>query len=110
MRFLAESSRALAESLDYDTILAKVARLAIPFAEWCTVVVADENGDVRPVAFAHADPTKEPLLAELLRRYPPGWSSPQASSRVLHTGQAMLVPDVTTQRCASTPSMTTTIG
>jgi predicted ATPase/signal transduction histidine kinase len=94
MRFLAESSRALAESLDYETTLAKVARLAVPFADWCTVVVVDENRDIRPVARAHADPAKEPLLEELQRRYPPTWCSPQAPSQVLRTGQPILASTI----------------
>jgi predicted ATPase/signal transduction histidine kinase len=92
MRFLAESSRVLAESLDYETTLAKVARLAVPFAEWCTVEVVDENGEIRPVARAHADAALEPLLEELKRRYPPTSGSP--ASRALVTSQAIFEPHI----------------
>ncbi|HYI02708.1 hypothetical protein [Hyalangium sp.] len=42
VRFLAESSMAVAESLDYETTLSRVARLAVPFlADCCMVLVLD---------------------------------------------------------------------
>jgi hypothetical protein len=41
LRFVAEASTALAESLDYTEALATVVRLAVPFlADWCTIVTA----------------------------------------------------------------------
>jgi signal transduction histidine kinase len=65
LRLLAEASVTLAESLDYEETLRKVARLAVgPFADWCIVSVAE--GDLfRPMASAHVDSSKEPLFAGL---------------------------------------------
>ena len=46
--FLAEATQVMASSLDVDTILDGVARLAVPFlADYCLIVLADENGAVR---------------------------------------------------------------
>ena len=42
--FLAEVSTILASSLDYETTLASVAKLAVPFlADWCTVDIVEDN-------------------------------------------------------------------
>ena len=53
--FLAEASAAFASSLDYQTTLAAVARLAVPrFADWCVVDMAAPDGGIERLAVAHA--------------------------------------------------------
>jgi serine phosphatase RsbU (regulator of sigma subunit)/PAS domain-containing protein len=55
-RLLAEASRVLAGSLDYEATLGSVAWLAVPdLADWCMVDVLGDRGLER-VAVAHADP------------------------------------------------------
>ncbi|MBN1209986.1 MAG: AAA family ATPase [Myxococcaceae bacterium] len=94
VRFLAESSMALAESLDYETTLARVARLAVPFlADWCIVDVVGSEGGIRRVAAAHADPEKEPLMRELQERYAPDRESSQPAAVVLRTGQPYIISE-----------------
>jgi len=69
-RFLADASRELAESLDYQATLDKIARLAVPaIADWCVVDLRD-GGSLRRVSVAHADPAKEDLARQLEERYP----------------------------------------
>jgi PAS domain S-box-containing protein len=71
-RFLADAGRALVESLDYPTTLARVARLAVPdLADWCTVSLVEDNGSIVRLAVVHRDPAKEARLREVLDRYPP---------------------------------------
>ena len=83
LRFLAEAGTALASSLDYDTTLSTVARLAVPqFADWCIVDVI-EGTDIRRVAVAAGDADQQAALDELRRRYPPSWESPQPAARAL---------------------------
>jgi PAS domain S-box-containing protein len=94
LRFLAEASRVLGSSLDYETTLAGLARLAVAaMADYCLVDLVDADGRVRRVAAAHADPALQPL-AERLRDYPPG---PQSAGipRVLRTGLPEVFPEVT---------------
>lgn len=63
--FLAEASAALAASLDIRTTLQTVVRLAVPtMAESCSVAVAQEDGTLRRVAVAHADPARQRLIDE----------------------------------------------
>ena len=93
--FLAEASRVLASSLDYQATLASVARLAVPrLADYCAVHLVDASGEPRTVEAAHADPDKLPLLWEMLRRYPPRRGSGTPASTALATGEPVLAPEV----------------
>jgi PAS domain S-box-containing protein len=66
-RFLAEASRVLSASFDYQTTLARLARLAVPdLADFCVVDVID-GPTVNRLGVAHVDASKEPLLQEAVR-------------------------------------------
>ncbi len=94
-RFLVEASAKLAASLDYETTLASVARLAVGGpADWCVVDLLGADRAFRTVAVAYADPARAPLAREL-RRYPPEPSRPHPASEVLRTGRPELVAEVT---------------
>jgi predicted ATPase/signal transduction histidine kinase len=96
VRFLADASVLLAESLDYQTTLRCLSRLVVPtLADWCIVDMVTEDGQIQRLAGIHVDPRKERLLRELSERYPPAWSSPQPASRVLASGAPLLLPAVT---------------
>src|SRR5262249_36008255 len=96
LRFLAESSKALAESLDVASTLQKVAALAVPhFADWCAVDLLQPDGSLRRVAGAPADPTKTELAHELSRRYPPDPNAAQGPWHIVRTGQSEMIPEIT---------------
>ena len=62
-QLLAEASDALASSLDYETTLARVARLAIPrLADWCVVDMRADDGSIRRLAVTHV-----PAIGRLAR-------------------------------------------
>jgi len=70
--FLVEASTLLAASLDYEIALKSVANLAVPtLADWCIVDVFQEDWSSKQIAIAIADPTKQSILDEIRRRYPP---------------------------------------
>ncbi|HEX7118806.1 MAG TPA: ATP-binding protein [Longimicrobiales bacterium] len=95
LRFMAEASRVLASSLDLQSTLTSLVHLITPgLADWC-VVDAVENGEIHRIASAHRDPTREPMLHELERRFPPDWESPQPAAEVLRTRQPELIAEVT---------------
>ena len=72
LALVAEASRILASSLDYETTLTNVARLLVPAAaDWVLVDVIESGGSIRSVATAHQDAAHEELARELRRRYPP---------------------------------------
>jgi GAF domain-containing protein len=94
LTFLADASAELSSSLDYQTTLTKVARLAVPhFADWCAIALA-EDGDLRTLAVAHVDPQKVALAEELERSYPPGRDADQGSYHVFRTGVSELIPEI----------------
>src|SRR5205085_169348 len=89
--FLADASRELSASLDYETTLSTVARLAVPtIADWCAVDVLDDNGSARRLVVTHEDPAKIELAEELSQRYP---VDPGASGAII-TGESQLVPEI----------------
>jgi PAS domain S-box-containing protein len=94
-RFLAEASRTLAQSLDYETTLATVASLATPeLGAWVLVDLVEEDGAVRRLAVIHPDPAKQALARELERGYPPAVEDALGAPVVLRTRTAELVPAV----------------
>ncbi len=106
LRFLAEASSVLSSSLDYETTLTSVARLAVPrLADWCTVSVVDEEGMPRRVAMAHVDPSKEPLLRELHRRYPLEMGHRHPISVVLRTGEPWIMEEVPADQMEATGNL-----
>jgi PAS domain S-box-containing protein len=93
--FLAEVSTVLASSLDYETTLAAVARMAVPHvADWCVVDMLDPGGSIRRLAVAHPDPTKVELAWELARHYPPALGDPRVALKVIQTGRSEIASEV----------------
>jgi signal transduction histidine kinase len=93
--FLAEASSLLASSLDFHTTLGNVARLAVPaLADWCIVDLLEEDGSIRQLAVAHADPAKVDLAWQLDRRYPDNPLAQVGVPQVIRTGQAQLYPTI----------------
>ncbi|MBD2516212.1 PAS domain S-box protein [Nostoc sp. FACHB-973] len=89
-RFLAEASGVLAASLDYETTLASLARLAVPeIADWCVVDMIGDNQSIHRVAVAHADPAKQELL-EQLQNYPPDLAQTQGVAEVIAKGKSQI--------------------
>ena len=95
LSFLAEASRVLAGSLDYQVTLQSVARLCVPtLADWCVVNIVGCDGLSRPVAHAHADPAREPLIEALRRSYSPAPRGPHPAGEVERTGQWAIHSDI----------------
>jgi PAS domain S-box-containing protein len=88
-RFLSESSRLLASSLDPDEVLEQVAHLAVPeVADWCAVVMLRVDGELEQVALAHTDPEMLEKGRELSRLYPPRADQPVGPANVIRTGRS----------------------
>ena len=94
--FLAEASRLLASSLDYQTTLKRVAQLAVPtLADWCFIDIIENNLiDCGEPVVAASEPVKEALLMNLRRRYPLPFNADGGAARVLETGEPELVTDI----------------
>src|SRR5450432_128608 len=93
-KFLLRAVDELNSSLDYESTLAALARLAVPvLADWCGVDIL-EDGQVKRLATAHVDPSKMEFVAELERRYPSDPKSPNGVHEIMRTGQAQLMAEI----------------
>ncbi|MFN6481943.1 MULTISPECIES: PAS domain S-box protein [unclassified Nostoc] len=89
-RFIAEASGILARSLDYETTLVGLARLAVPeIADWCLVDIICDNQSVHRVAAAHANLEKQELV-EQLQNYPPDLAQTKGIAEVIRTGKSQI--------------------
>jgi PAS domain S-box-containing protein len=91
--FLAEASRVLGASFDYQTTLSSLTHLAVPdLADYCIVDVVDEQGErLERVGVAHVDPAKEPLLREIVRF----WGVGDREHHFRRAGESVLIPRIT---------------
>ncbi len=93
-RFLAEAGALLASSLDYRQTLPALAALAVPrMADWCSMELLGNGGEMDRIAVAHADPHRLDLIRELESQYPPDQNHP--ARRVVQTRISAYVREVT---------------
>ncbi len=109
-RLLLEASTLLSASLDYETLLNRVARLCISsLADGCVVDVLREEQTVCQVAVAHTDPLQEALLQEIRQRHPllrqptskAGTGPPTGQSFGQSFGQSLLASELTDAQLAT---------
>jgi signal transduction histidine kinase len=99
-QFLAEASKLLSSSLDYESTLASVAKVAVPqIADWCAIDLLQEDGTLRRVSVEHVDRAKVAMAHDLMKRYPP-----RANSNiflVMKAGVPGFAPEMTDEMLAS---------
>ena len=96
LAFLAEASRLLSGSLDYDRTLKRISELAVPqLADWCVVDILEEDGTLTAVNITHSDPAKVEMARDLRRRYAPDPHASRGSYQVIRTGEPELYREIT---------------
>ncbi len=96
LQYLVEASKILSSSLDYEKTLCTVAELAVPhIADWCTVDVFNDKGELKQVAVAHKDPKKVKWAQEFRKKQPIDLKSNTGISLVLSTGKPFLISEIT---------------
>ncbi|MEX0750815.1 MAG: ATP-binding protein, partial [Dehalococcoidia bacterium] len=96
IRFLARASDVLNSTLNYEDTLRQLARVVVPeLADWCGIDILDDEGGIRRLMLANADPERERRVREIGRQFPidPGGNSVQA--RTMRTGTPQFFDDVT---------------
>jgi len=94
--FLAEASALLGASLNYETTLANIARLSVPFfADYCVVDIVSEDQLLKRVKIAHIDSKQEEIAIELSRRYPPQREASAGPYKVIRTNRPEIIDDIT---------------
>jgi PAS domain S-box-containing protein len=95
LAFVAQASEILAESLDVDATLQRLAAVAVPaIGDWCSIDLVGEDGEIRNVAVAHVDPERLALADEFRRRYPPSADDETGSANVIRTGEPELYSEI----------------
>src|SRR3954453_10777222 len=94
--FLAEASRLLASSIEYEETLRRIARIAVMrIADWCAVDLLNEDGrSLTRVAVEHIDPAKIALAKELQDKYPRDPAG-RGVSEVVRDRKTAFYPEVT---------------
>ncbi len=94
-RFLTEAGHSLAESLDYERTLDKVAYLAVPvLADWVSIDFLDADTGLKRVATAHVDPEKVKWAYEIMEMFPVDMNQPTGVPNVLRTGKSELWSEI----------------
>jgi PAS domain S-box-containing protein len=95
LAFMAEASSALSSSLDYERTVTSAVELAVPrLADWCAVFLPADDGRIRPLALAHADPDRVALVRRLLERFPPDPDAPSSIGAVIRTGRREVTREI----------------
>jgi signal transduction histidine kinase/putative methionine-R-sulfoxide reductase with GAF domain len=93
LQFLGEASTVLASSLDVDTTLARVAKLAVPhFADWCVIDLLDGRGAIQRVAVEHPDRSRAAVAGRMFAVFPPSPSDRWGVGAVIRTAEPILAP------------------
>jgi len=95
LAMLAGASMELALSLDVQRTLETLARLVVPrLADWCVVDMLMDDGTIQTLVVTHADPAREAIGWDMVRRYAIDPESPGGTAAVLRTLQYELVPEI----------------
>src|SRR6266550_5821547 len=93
---LAEASRVLSASFDYQTTLAALVRLAVPaLADYCALDIVAANDTFDRVGEAHVDPTKSALIKQVATFPRSALTAMHPLIRVVTTGEPVLEAEVT---------------
>src|SRR6185295_12980567 len=95
LAFLADIGAVLTSSLDYGETLNRAVHLAIPrLGDYCNVVITDDQGRMRHVAWGHVVRAKEAILRELALRLieRPTAGGMTLAATVITTGKTLVMP------------------
>jgi PAS domain S-box-containing protein len=96
VELLVEAGAVVASSLDLATTMQRVARLTVPrLADLCAIDLLDDDGTIREVAVASADPEIAPALEALRRRHPLDPAGEHPVARVIDSGEPLLLAEMT---------------
>lgn len=95
-QFLAEVSKILASTLDYQETLANISRLVVPrLADWFSVDLLDDDGHFELVEIYHKDPAQVQWARELRKQFPVDPDAPTGNPAIVRTGTSEFYPDIT---------------
>jgi signal transduction histidine kinase/CheY-like chemotaxis protein len=94
--FLAEAGTLIGSSIDYERVLPRLARLALPvMGDLCAIDLLQVDGSIARVASAHVDATKEALVYEVRSRHGFNQRSPNGVGAAIQSRRSILLSPVT---------------
>jgi PAS domain S-box-containing protein len=95
---LAEASRVLSASFDYQTTLAALVRLAVPaLADYCALDIVEGEDKFERIGEAHVDSRKSSLLRKVATFPRTALTEHHPLIRVMTTGEPVLEAEITTE-------------
>jgi PAS domain S-box-containing protein len=95
LQLLAEAGRILSGTLEIDQQVRELAELVVPdLADWCWLVVSDEQGRLHGMASAHRDPSRRQEVEAYVRQMLAVMTDEAAARVVTTTGLPMTVTTV----------------
>ncbi|MEX1253338.1 MAG: PAS domain S-box protein [Dehalococcoidia bacterium] len=99
-RFLAEAGAVLASSLDYDTVLERIADLIVgSIADWSAIDMLQDDETVARVVVAHSDPAKREIATQF-ERYVYNPNQLRGVMELLRQGKALLFSELSEEQLA----------
>jgi len=94
-QFLADASRVVAQALSDEHLLADLVRLCVPrLADYATIHLVEEDGDIRRLETLHYDPARQNTVRQLVKHYPNHVDDKSHVSQVIRSQQPMLIPEI----------------
>jgi PAS domain S-box-containing protein len=95
-QFLAEVSKILSSTLDYQETLANISRLVVPrLADWFSVDLLNADGQFDLVEVYHKDPAQVQWARALREQFPIDLDAPAGNPAIVRTGKSEFYPDIT---------------
>ncbi|WNG51317.1 PAS domain-containing protein [Archangium minus] len=99
--FLAEATRLLVESLDWESTLQAMARLATrQLADFCLIDVVGDDGELHRLAATAREPHHQALIPGLMH-FPPKVGSQSPLAKVFIEGRSLLIPELSHETLAA---------
>ncbi len=94
-KLLAEATRLLSTSLDYEKTLVQLAEATVPnFADWCAIDIVQEDKSLKRLAVKHRDPEKVKWALEIEDKYPPDPNAPTGVPAVIRSGKSEIYSEI----------------
>ena len=95
LQLLAEAGRILSGTLEIDRQVGELAELVVPdLADWCWLVVTDEQGRLHELASAHRDPSRNEEVAAYVRAMVSVMTEEAGARVVTATGRPLVLTEV----------------
>jgi PAS domain S-box-containing protein len=96
LNFLSEASVVLGSSLNFETTLENLTKLAVPtIADWCSIQLVGPDGAIKQLAVTHSNPEKVQWARELYEKYPINLEATYGTAQVIRTGKSELATTIT---------------